>query len=319
MTLRSLCHRQRCTGTSPNTERTALRSAFDPSSTNSIPCSGSRPRSTRSDSSAVATVAFSVLPSHSPSGIFTPSVVIPSATIIIRPFSSSPSSIITASRRSRELAAHQLAERLAGPLHERPRHRRLRRRPRLRLDLLADRLLRAPIPARGDAGEHPLQHDPAQRVAISEVLDRSRAGTSVSPSAVLTRGRCTSTRRPPSVTSPSSWPCRTAVRSALCLPFGPTTSSTSSSINSVSTPSPTPTLSASSPSFAAPTNWPSASCTRSGSTASSRSPARPVRCYSRRFLLRSWSDHRERSQQERTRPEGPPSPQSSTSPGTTSC
>jgi hypothetical protein len=88
-------------GTSSNTERTALRNAFDPSITNSIPCSGSRPRSTRSDSSAVATVAFSVDPSHRPSGIFTPSVVIPKATIIIRPLSSSPSSIIiTANRRS---------------------------------------------------------------------------------------------------------------------------------------------------------------------------------------------------------------------------
>src|SRR5437899_10249699 len=43
---------------------------------------------------------------------------------------------------------------------------------------------------------------------------------------------------------------------------------TSSSISSASTPSPTPTLRASSPSFAAPTNWPSASCTRGGNTAS---------------------------------------------------
>ena len=42
----------------------------------------------------------SVEPSHSPSGIFTPSVLIPKATIIIRPLSSSPSSIITARRRS---------------------------------------------------------------------------------------------------------------------------------------------------------------------------------------------------------------------------
>jgi len=41
-------------------------------------------------------------------------------------------------------------------------------------------------------------------------------------------------------------------------------------LSSVNTPSPTPTLSASSPSFAAPTNWPRASCTRSGSTASSQ-------------------------------------------------
>src|SRR5881392_1024874 len=45
-------------------------------------------------------------------------------------------------------------------------------------------------------------------------------------------------------------------------------SSTSSSINSASTPSPTPTLNASSPSFAAPTSCPSASCTRPGRTTS---------------------------------------------------
>ena len=35
-----------------------------------MPCSGSRPRSTRFDSSAVATVAFSVEPSHNPSGYY---------------------------------------------------------------------------------------------------------------------------------------------------------------------------------------------------------------------------------------------------------
>jgi len=50
--------------------------------------------------SAVATVAFSVEPSHSPSGIFEPSVVIPSATTIVRSLSSIPSIIITARRRS---------------------------------------------------------------------------------------------------------------------------------------------------------------------------------------------------------------------------
>ena len=41
---------------------------------------------------------------------------------------------------------------------------------------LADRFLRAPIPARGHAGEHPLQHDPGERITISEVLiGRERA------------------------------------------------------------------------------------------------------------------------------------------------
>src|SRR4051794_41211882 len=48
-------------------------------------------------------------------------------------------------------------------------------------------------------------------------------------------------------------------------PFGPTTSSTSASINSCNTPRPTPTLNASSPSFAAPASSPSASSTDSGS------------------------------------------------------
>jgi hypothetical protein len=37
---------------------------------------------------------------------------------------------------------------------------------------LADRLLSAPIAAGRDAGEHPLQHDPGQRIAIGEMLVR---------------------------------------------------------------------------------------------------------------------------------------------------
>jgi hypothetical protein len=78
---RSLWRTQRRTGAQvPKTSRIALRSALAPSMTNSTPCSASRPRSTRSDNSAVATVAFSVEPSHSPSAIFTPSVLMPSAT-----------------------------------------------------------------------------------------------------------------------------------------------------------------------------------------------------------------------------------------------
>jgi len=83
-------------------------------------------------------------------------------------------------------------------------------------------------------------------------------GNSV-PSTDRTRGRLTGTRRPPSVIDPSSWPCRLAVRSGFQRPFGPTTSVTSASSNSCTTRSPTPTLNASSPSFAAPTSSPSAS------------------------------------------------------------
>jgi len=70
---------QRCTGArSPNTVRAALRSALAPSIANRMPCSGSRPRSTRSDSSAVATLAFSrsILPTaRAGPSPFTPSVV----------------------------------------------------------------------------------------------------------------------------------------------------------------------------------------------------------------------------------------------------
>ena len=64
-----------------------------------------RPRSTRSLSSAVATIAFSVDPSLSESGTFVPSLVIPSATTCVIPASSMPSIITTASsssERSRE-------------------------------------------------------------------------------------------------------------------------------------------------------------------------------------------------------------------------
>jgi hypothetical protein len=100
----------RCTGTSsPNTCRIALRSALEPSITNSIPCSTSRPRDTRSDSSALVMVAFSVLPLHSPNASFSPSVVIPNATTFVRPLISIPSSITTANRRSascRDIRCH---------------------------------------------------------------------------------------------------------------------------------------------------------------------------------------------------------------------
>src|SRR5579875_1235914 len=148
----------------------ALRSAFDPSMTNSIPCAGSRPRSSRSESSALTTVAFSVSPSHSPSGTLTPSVVIPNATIIIRPLSYKPIDHHRRQSNVGQRAGHQRPKRPLGALLERPRDRALGRRTSLDLDLLADRLLRAPVAARRDAGQHPLHHDPLQRVAVGEVL-----------------------------------------------------------------------------------------------------------------------------------------------------
>jgi hypothetical protein len=146
-----------------------LPERLDPSITNSIPCSGSRPRSTRADSSAVATVAFSVEPSHSPSGIFTPSVVIPSATIIIRSFSSLPSIIITARRRS---ASWRL---INSESASRVRSTNVRDTALFDVDRArTSTSLRAPVRARGHTGEHTLQHDPRKRVTIGEVLIRRK-------------------------------------------------------------------------------------------------------------------------------------------------
>jgi len=69
-----------------------------------------------------------------------------------------------------ERAVHQVPQLIAGPLHERAGHRRLRRRPSIGLDLLADGLLRPAVLAGRDAGEHPLEHDVGELVAISEML-----------------------------------------------------------------------------------------------------------------------------------------------------
>src|SRR5271154_818341 len=82
------------------TSSTAARSAFDPSRTTRTPCSTSRPLATRSARRRAVTVLFSVEPSHNPSGSFTPSVLTPSATTQQRPFSSIPSTINAARRRS---------------------------------------------------------------------------------------------------------------------------------------------------------------------------------------------------------------------------
>src|SRR4051795_12691201 len=80
VTFRSLWRWHRWTrACSPKTSWIARLSALPPSMTNRIAWSRSRPRSTRSASNVRASGAFSVLPSQSPSGILTPSVVMPSA------------------------------------------------------------------------------------------------------------------------------------------------------------------------------------------------------------------------------------------------
>jgi hypothetical protein len=98
--------------------RTAFLKALEPSSTHSTPWVVSRPRSTRSESRAVATMAFSVDPSQSPSGIFTPSEVIPSATTHVRPLSSTPPEHQGGEAHVIEAPGHQLAQGLAGAFDE---------------------------------------------------------------------------------------------------------------------------------------------------------------------------------------------------------
>src|SRR4051794_508137 len=266
-TFLSLWRTQRCTATGPNTSLTAARSALLPSSTTKTPCSTSRPLPTRSESRCAVTVLFSVEPSQSPSGTLVPSVVTPRQTTQQRPLSSTPSSISAARRMSP--SGRDISARRCSPV--RPTN------SRETADFEVERSASTtswPTGSRVRANRRVLT--PASICSSTTRVNGSRSAkcayvstaTSYSPSAVLTRGRRTPTRRPPSVTSPVSWPWRTAARSGLRLPFGPTTSSTSVSIISASTPSPTPTLNASSPSLAALTNSPSASCTLGGNASS---------------------------------------------------
>src|SRR4051794_26701453 len=107
----------------------------------------------------------------------------------------------------------------------------------------------------------------------------------------------------------------------MCLPFGPTTSSTSASSNSCSTPSPTPTLNASRPSFAAPTSSPSTSCTDKGSSSMQSSLAATDAADTvlmRLVLLSSMDDFALATVPTGPDEAGGPPPSSSTDYGTTS-
>ena len=206
-TLRSLCRTQRWTGTSsPNTCRIALRSALEPSITNSSPCSTSRPRETRSDSSALATVAFSVLPDHRPSASFSPSVVIPNATTFVRPLISIPSSITTAKRRSascRDIRCHSASRVRCTNARDTDdfdvdRSRSVACSP---TGSCTRRYLRVETPARIRSSA-----SAAELVAVGEMLVGLQASPRSRHPPCAPCGRLTATRRPPSVTSPSSWP-----------------------------------------------------------------------------------------------------------------
>src|SRR4051812_13911297 len=206
--------------------------------TTSTPCSTSRPRSTRLASSVVATVAFSVEPSHSPSGCLTPSVWIPNATTQQRPLSSIPSSISTARRRSssgRDMSSTRFSRvratnsRLTAGLARRAGHL---------VDLTADRLAGAGVAARGDAGEHPLEYHVGEPVARGEV----RIGGQLDLALAVGGAGARPADRDPSTTErylAILVAMAPAARPGMCLPFGATTSSTSASSNSCNTPSPT--------------------------------------------------------------------------------
>src|SRR5215210_501443 len=300
-TLRSLCLTQRWTGVwTPSTSRTALRSALAPSSTQSTPWEVSRPRSTRSASSPVATAAVSAEPSQRPSGILTPSVVIPSATTFVRPLSSIPSIISTARRtssRRRPISAARFSAVRAT-------------NSRLTADFEVERdSCSSSSPTGSWVRAKRRVETPASIRSSTTSASGSRAAkwrTSRAPPRA--RRRLTAPLRAPSVTELCSCPWRFAVRSRTCFPFGPTTSETSAAISSWSTPSPTPTESAMSPSFAAPASSPRASCTRSGNSA--RAPSSGVATCADDTLLMAVPpvlvvdfDHPARSHWERTRRE----------------
>ena len=179
-----------------------------------------------------------------------------------------------------------------------------------------------PAPAHGGTGESRRQRASAH--ARRRRADRGRRNARRSPAALLdsistlrARGRLTCTRRPPSVTSPSSWPCRTAVRSGFHFPFGPTGWSTSCSSSSLCTPSPTSTDRASNPCLAAPTS-PQTLLHALGKH------ALIIDRLSDRYVALHGGSSFNLGRSPVTlppgadEPEGPPSPQRSTSPGATS-
>src|SRR3954447_3886894 len=83
-------------------------------------------------------------------------------------------------------AAHQRDQVLARARDELTRHRGSARRPLDVLDVVADRLAGARVAARRHAGQHPLEHDVGERVAVGEVtvrlqLDLTRAVDGAGP------------------------------------------------------------------------------------------------------------------------------------------
>jgi len=143
-------------------------------------------------------VAFSVLPSHSPSGILTPSVVIPSATTCVRSAISSPSSIITANltSSSRRLISSPRAVRV----------RSMNSSDTVDFDV-AEQESSTAAPTGSPTRANLRVETPASIRFITARVSGSRSakypyvctGSSRSSSAERIRGRQTATRRPPKV------------------------------------------------------------------------------------------------------------------------
>jgi hypothetical protein len=159
---------------------------------------------------------------------------------------------------------------LAGAADELTAHRALACRS-LRVDhVLADRLTRAREATRAE-GEHLLEHDLRQRVAVGEVRVRAHRDLTATVHRAHPRaphGHPASTERHAAVLMAVTHRDTLVVMTAL---------RTDDIVDLLSHQlrqhaQPTPTLSASSPSFAAPASSPSASCTRSGSASNLRSP-----------------------------------------------
>ena len=131
-------------------------------------------------------LAFSVEPSHDPSGCLGASVSIPSATMQRPPLELDP--VEPRHRRAQiiQRAAQRLDRVLARARDVLAADRRLARRPGNRVDLGADGLTGARVEARRDAGEHPLEHDVAEPVAGGQVRIGA-SSTSWSPSALRAR------------------------------------------------------------------------------------------------------------------------------------
>ena len=123
-------------------------SPFDPSMTNSSPCSTSSPRSTRSASSAAADGRVLGRAVPQPERELLALGRDPQRDDVRTAVQLDPVEHDHRQTQVGQRTVHQVPQQVAGSLHERPGHRRLRRRPGVGLDLV-----RRPVPARGGTGE----------------------------------------------------------------------------------------------------------------------------------------------------------------------